>query len=91
MATHFDPFPLGGKLTEHLDGSPDAGDEEGEVEHPAEGLELGEEVDGAVGQQLDHRGRQDEGAAHDLLLRFRGIESNALVEWVARGYLFSLS
>ena len=64
-----------GKLTKDFDGSPDAGDEEGHVEHPAEGLELGEELDGGVGQELDQRRGQDDGAAHNLVVRW--VEVNA--------------
>ena len=69
------PFIFGGELTKDFDGSPDAGDEEGHVEHPAEGLELGEELDGGVGQELDQRRGQDDGAAHDLVGRL--VEVNA--------------
>ena len=67
-----------GKLTKDFDGSPDAGDEEGHVEHPAEGLELGEELDGGVRQELDQRRGQDDGASHDLVA----------IEWIQCSIIF---
>ena len=57
---------LPSKLTKDFDRAPDARDEERQVEHEAERLQLGEEVEGAVGQQLDDGRGQDDGAAHNL-------------------------